>query len=134
MELSTFSTGGPIPPKVMKRHWSVWYRSVFTHVGHNRTVLTIIGRNRTTLTSTDQSRTVLEAMEMKEEQWKIVVEELPPSKPPDLKLQVTASGFSPYEKTTRQCNWFKFHCYNLEDKVVLETGVMIGYRERGHNR
>ncbi|WVZ13244.1 hypothetical protein V8G54_017774 [Vigna mungo] len=63
-----------------------------------------------------------------QEEWKSLEEELPPPKPPDLNWREVARGFSRYDKTTSQCNELKFHCSNLEDKVVLQRCVMIGYK------
>ncbi|WVZ16906.1 hypothetical protein V8G54_009888, partial [Vigna mungo] len=81
-------------------------------------------------TAYDAGKEVIILLEVNriQEEWKIVEEDLPLPKPPDLKLQVVASGFSSYDKTTSQCNEFKFHCSNLEDKVVLQWCVMIGYK------
>ncbi|KOM31758.1 hypothetical protein LR48_Vigan01g131300 [Vigna angularis] len=63
----------------------------------------------------------------KEEEWKIVEEELPPPKPPDLNWWAVASGFTSYDnKMLKRSQETKLFGSNLENKVVLQRGVMIG--------
>ncbi|WVY95965.1 hypothetical protein V8G54_028116 [Vigna mungo] len=43
----------------------------------------------------------------------------------------SSSGFPSYDQSISQCHGLKLHCSNLENKVVLQRGVMIGYRGIG---
>ncbi|WVY96684.1 hypothetical protein V8G54_028835, partial [Vigna mungo] len=64
---------------------------------------------------------------MKTRKWshKFCLSVRPPPKPLDLKMQVVASRFPSCDKTISQCHGLKFHCSNLEYKVVLQWCVMI---------
>ncbi|KOM49314.1 hypothetical protein LR48_Vigan08g014100 [Vigna angularis] len=79
----------------------------------------------------DSRKEVTRTLEVKriKKEWKTLEEDLPPPKPPDLKLQVVASGFPSYDNTMmKRSQEIKFHGSNLEDKIVLQRGVMIGYK------
>ncbi|WVY98363.1 hypothetical protein V8G54_030514 [Vigna mungo] len=132
-----------LPPPCDIKHTLVWDpglveteengewvdRTVFTTVGRYRTVLTIIGRNQSVFTKVGRSRTILGAIGKEEEEGKIVEEELPLPKPPDLKWWAVASGLSSDgNKMTKRSQETKLFGTNLEDKVVLWWGVMLGYR------
>ncbi|WVZ02191.1 hypothetical protein V8G54_022997 [Vigna mungo] len=70
-----------------------------------------------------------------QEEWKSLVEDLPPPKPPDLNWRAASSGFPSYgNRSMKRSHEIKFSDSNLEDKVVLQRGVMIGYRMIGYNR
>ncbi|WVZ18033.1 hypothetical protein V8G54_005355 [Vigna mungo] len=61
------------------------------------------------------------------EEWKTLEEVLPPPKPPDLNWRATASEYRPYDNMRMKGSQeIKFHSSNLEDKVVLQRGVMLG--------
>ncbi|KOM29797.1 hypothetical protein LR48_Vigan805s000200 [Vigna angularis] len=71
---------------------------------------------------------MLEANRIQEE-WESLEEELPPPKPPDLNWRVVASGSPSYDNTRmKRSHEIKLPGSNLEDKVVLQQGVMIGYK------
>ncbi|WVY94338.1 hypothetical protein V8G54_033426 [Vigna mungo] len=62
------------------------------------------------------------------EEWKTLEEDWPPPKPPDLNGRAIASGLHSYHNTMmKKSQEIKFHGFNLEDKVVLQRDVMIGY-------
>ncbi|WVZ17464.1 hypothetical protein V8G54_010446 [Vigna mungo] len=56
----------------------------------------------------------------------------PPPKPPDLNWRAAASGFG-FPPMMRMSHGNKHYCTNLEGKVVLQQGVMIGYKVIGYN-
>ncbi|WVZ24510.1 hypothetical protein V8G54_003054 [Vigna mungo] len=61
------------------------------------------------------------------EEWKTLEEVLPPPKPPELNWRATASEYRPYDNMRMKGSQeIKFHSSNLEDKVVLQRGVMLG--------
>ncbi|WVZ06460.1 hypothetical protein V8G54_019806 [Vigna mungo] len=67
-----------------------------------------------------------------EEEWKLLEEELPSPKPLDLTWRAVARGFPSYDYAImKRSQEIKFHYSNLEDKVVLRQGVMIGCKEAG---
>ncbi|WVZ16441.1 hypothetical protein V8G54_009423 [Vigna mungo] len=62
-----------------------------------------------------------------QEEWKSLEEDLPPPK-------ATSSGFPSYgNNLMKRSHEIKLSGSNLEDKVVLQRGVMIGYRVIGYN-
>ncbi|WVY89734.1 hypothetical protein V8G54_035248, partial [Vigna mungo] len=61
------------------------------------------------------------------EEWKTLEEVLPPPKPPDLNWRTTVSEYRAYDNARMERSQeIKFHSSNLEDKVVLQRGVMLG--------
>ncbi|WVZ04307.1 hypothetical protein V8G54_025113 [Vigna mungo] len=72
---------------------------------------------------------------MLNEEWKILEEVLPPPKPPDLNWRATTSEYPPDDNTMmKRSQEMKFHSSNLEDKVVLQQGVMIGCKVGGNEK
>ncbi|WVY94770.1 hypothetical protein V8G54_033858 [Vigna mungo] len=66
---------------------------------------------------------------MLDAEWKTLEEVLPPPKPPDLNWRVAANEYPPYDNTMMERSQeIKFQISNLEDKVVLQRGVMLGYK------
>ncbi|WVY95107.1 hypothetical protein V8G54_034195 [Vigna mungo] len=66
------------------------------------------------------------------EEWKSLEEDLPPPKPQDLNWRAASSGFPSYgNRLMKRSHEIKLSSSNLEDKVVLQWGVMIGYRVIG---
>ncbi|WVY94660.1 hypothetical protein V8G54_033748 [Vigna mungo] len=65
--------------------------------------------------------------EILNEEWKTLEEVLPPPKPPNLNWRTTVSEYRAYDNTRMERSQeIKFHSSNLEDKVVLQRGVMLG--------
>ncbi|BAT84370.1 hypothetical protein VIGAN_04171900 [Vigna angularis var. angularis] len=61
-----------------------------------------------------------------QEGWKLLEEELPPPKPPDLNWRAVAKGFHSYEYTMmKRIKEIKSHVSNLEDKVDLQGGSNV---------
>ncbi|WVY89517.1 hypothetical protein V8G54_035031 [Vigna mungo] len=61
------------------------------------------------------------------EEWKTLEEVLPPPKPPDLNWRTTVIEYRAYDNARMERSQeIKFHSSNLEDKVVLQWGVMLG--------
>ncbi|WVY94362.1 hypothetical protein V8G54_033450 [Vigna mungo] len=72
---------------------------------------------------------------MLNEEWKTLEEVLPPPKPPDLNWRATTNEYPPDDNTMmKRSQEMKFHSSNLEDKVVLQRGVMIGYKVGGNEK
>ncbi|WVZ08922.1 hypothetical protein V8G54_022268 [Vigna mungo] len=68
-----------------------------------------------------------------QEEWKSLEEDLPPSKPPNLNWRAASSEFPSYgNRLMKRSHEIKLSDSNLEDKVVLQCGVMIGYRVIGY--
>ncbi|WVZ18446.1 hypothetical protein V8G54_005768 [Vigna mungo] len=69
------------------------------------------------------------------EEWKTLEEVLPPPKPSYLNWRTTVSEYRPYDNTRmKRSHEIKFHSSNLENKVVLQRGVMLGYKVEGYSK
>ncbi|WVZ25730.1 hypothetical protein V8G54_004274 [Vigna mungo] len=67
---------------------------------------------------------------MLNEEWKTFEEVLPLPKPPYLNWRATAIEYPSYDNTMlKRSQEMKFHSSNLEDKVVLQRGVMLRCKE-----